>query len=117
MGTGVPGIVSEMIRRDKRFRRALPPGFATCDNQRRVAQAQCEELWSVLTHSIDPADLISRAVSTARLSIPPRLEGHLLDLDALEQIDQNTRLRIRRICGLSVEEDDTTVRVTYHGKV
>lgn len=59
------------------------PGFATCERQRRVAQDGLHELWSVVTQGIDPGDLLDEAVSATRHGMPPRLDGHLLDLNKL----------------------------------
>jgi hypothetical protein len=110
------GAVAEVLRRDARFRRALPPGFANCEHRRLEAEVGLHELWSALTRAVDPGTLLAEAASAARIGIPPRLDGHLLDLDRLGEIDLSTRLRRRDIIGLSIEGDDTTVRVTYHGK-
>ena len=111
------GAVTELIKKDQRFRSALPAGFATCAQQRQVTLNYFHELFSVVTQGIDPVDLLDDAVSSARCGTQPYLKGHLLDLHKIDQIDQSTRLKIRNIDGLSIEDDDSIVRVSYHGKV
>ena len=111
------GMMTDVLRRDPRFRRALPPGFATHERQRELARQLSDQLSAALKHAIDTGDLIDQAVSAARRSIPPQLDGHLLDLSRLDEINQHTRLKARPIPELSVDEDELTVRITYHGKV
>ena len=116
-GQVVQGVITEVLRRNPRFRHALPPGFATHDRPRQRARDTFDELWSVVKGSIDAGDLLDEAVSAARLSVPPRLDGHLLDLGKLDHIDQHTRLKTRDVAGVSIDEDDSAVRITYYGKV
>ena len=113
----IEGAVTNLLRRNARFRGALPAGFAASERQQRLALTELGELWSVLQQAIDPAQMLQEAVGAARNDLPPDLDGHLLDLERLTEIDQATRLIVRDIPGLSIEEVGSTIRATFHGKM
>src|SRR4029077_15453255 len=75
------------VRADVRYRRGLPPGFATDPQLRAVAIARAAELLADLGAGADAATLVGDAAQRALLERPPVLRGHLSDLEDVRSLD------------------------------
>lgn len=101
---------------DIRFRRSLPlHAGRTMDFDRRVTK-QFEELLAVLQESTDVRELIEQMLERFVTTRFPILDGHLVDLGALDDLDLQTHVA-KRPDLLSILKSDTEgVTLTFHGK-
>lgn len=108
--------VEDVLATDIRFRDSLPIGFATDEGVRSKAADCLSGLLDALRASLDAAALINFATAGAGLSRQPKLNGHLLDLAKLEQIDCYSHLKRRDGVVGVLCDSATTVGLTFHGK-
>jgi ribosomal protein L16 Arg81 hydroxylase len=108
--------VEEVLARDVRFRESLPPGFATDNDLRAKATGHLSGLLDSLRARLDAAALINSATAGAGLGRQPRLDGHLLDLARLDQIDGDSSFRRRDGVVGSLCDSGSSVGLTFHGK-
>jgi ribosomal protein L16 Arg81 hydroxylase len=107
--------IESAIEQDVCFRESLPVGFAHDENLREQAQAQLRSLLAALD-KIDPATAIQEAVEDACLGRQPALEGHLLDLEDLSDIDLTTRVRRQREAEWRLIKLGDVISLRVHGK-
>jgi ribosomal protein L16 Arg81 hydroxylase len=108
--------IESAIEHDLPFRESLPVGFAHDQHLQERAQTQLRSLLARLGEQIDPATAIREAVEEARLGRQSALEGHLLDLDDMNNIDLTTRVRRQREAEWRLTKADNVVSLRGHGK-
>ena len=109
--------VEEVLATDIRFRESLPIGFAMDEGLRAKATDCLSGLLDALRSQLDAAALIDYATAGAGLGRQPRLNGHLLDLARLEQIDRDSSLKRRDgVVGL-LRDSGSSIGLTFHGKI
>lgn len=108
--------VESVIEKDSRFRESLPAGFALSESSRERAKEHLADLLARLVGQIEPGSIIGSAVQEALACRQPILEGHLLDLRSLPQINLQTRLRRRREVKWNLETNGDVATLHFHGK-
>ena len=96
---------------DPRFRRTLPVGFGT---DPVVAEAATKEVvadWTAWLSQLDPEPVAADAVERFTKGRRPILSGQLLELLALDDLDDEHRVRLRARTVLDVAEDADRVVV------
>ncbi len=101
---------------DVRFRSALPMGFAQDENLAKEAENRAVELLDLLRDSIKPASMVATGRTRAMLARRSTLHGHLLDLEALDAVDLDTKLQCRPETVWRIAENETDVGLIFHGK-
>lgn len=104
------------MRSDVRFRRTLPPGFASDAELQARCEATAGELLDAVARVVAPAELVARARTRAGRHRQPELRGHLLDLAALGSLDTRTPVRRRDRLECTVSTSDDRVCLEFHGK-
>lgn len=110
------GAVEAAIEGSTEYRRSLPIGFARDGESRRKVESRMREIAKHLIGGIDNRATVRNAVELARQSIPPDLEGHLLDLEREPNINLETDLRIRPGTHGRLSTDGDMVSLNFHGK-
>jgi ribosomal protein L16 Arg81 hydroxylase len=101
---------------DVRFRRALPPGFATNPDIAEQARQLAKELLTELHEQLSAAPIIDQAASIGRQLRRADLRGHLTDLEALRSVNLGTRLKCRPGVHWLLTTQPDTIGVEFHGK-
>ena len=97
---------------DPRFRRTLPVGFGT---DPAVAEAATKELlveWAAWLAEVDPEPVAAEAVERFARGRRPLLAGQLLELLAVDDIDDDTRVRMRPATVWDLRTDDDRLVLT-----
>jgi ribosomal protein L16 Arg81 hydroxylase len=117
-GALVLDAVDQVIRREPRFRRGLPPGFASGETARAELIATAGDVAADLAQRLDAASLAETACEWAALSRKATLRGHLTDLEESRSLDGATRIRRRPALRWrpAAEADGTQVGIRFHGK-
>jgi ribosomal protein L16 Arg81 hydroxylase len=105
-----------MCRQDVRFRKSLPVGFAGQDEMSVSLQAQFEELLRVFAESTSPEAVIGRLAERFITSRLPLLDGQLLELADVDQLDVHTIVRKRTGIIYRLTSDDHSVSLIFPGK-
>lgn len=108
--------VKELFAEDVRFRRALPIGFATDPDARPPAEDLLGELVELLRNRLSPRDMVADAVRRATSISLPALRHHLTDLEDLDRIGPDTRVRRRPDLRFTLTVDDESVCLDFHDK-
>jgi ribosomal protein L16 Arg81 hydroxylase len=116
VGAVIRAIVERAIRDDSRFRKALVPGFANDASSRDRSVCQVREVLEAMLQGADAAEAVDEAVKWAMASEPPSLEGHLLDLAALDGLTLDTELQVRTDLAWRLDTTDGHVSITFNGK-
>jgi ribosomal protein L16 Arg81 hydroxylase len=109
-------VVDRVLLDDKRFRSALPLGFATDPDVRRTCVSYVTELLGGLVSEPNAKLAIDTAARKTTQRCQPVLAGHLLDLAALPGVDMHTRVRVRPQLRCYVTRDDDEIHLDFHGK-
>jgi ribosomal protein L16 Arg81 hydroxylase len=108
--------VHDLCAEDLRFRKGLPIGFAIDPNLQRQAADTLAELVEALSERLSPENMVAASVKKATSISLPTLRHHLADLDGIDQIAPNTRVRRRPELQFTLTVDDAAVRLDFHGK-
>jgi ribosomal protein L16 Arg81 hydroxylase len=101
---------------DVSLRASLPLGFARSDEVSERAVRHLEELLARTIERIDVGDAITDAGVRARALRSPSLDGHLKDLDAVSNMNLDTRLMVRPGTEWVLRHDPEGVSLEFHGK-
>jgi ribosomal protein L16 Arg81 hydroxylase len=102
---------------DVRFRRALPPGFASDPDIAEQARQRGKELLAELHEQLSATPIVDQAASIGRQFRKADLRGHLTDLEALRSVDLGTRMKCRPGVRWLLTAQPDAIRVEFHGKV
>lgn len=116
VGAIISATVERAIRDDSRFRKALIPGFAHNPPSRDRSVRQVREALDALLQGADAAGAVDEAVKWATVSEPLSLEGHLLDLAAVDGLTLDTELRLRIDLAWRLDTTDERISITFNGK-
>ena len=116
VGAVISATVERAIRDDSRFRKALIPGFAHNPSSRDRSVRQVREALDALLQGADAVGAVDEAAKWAMVSEPPSLEGHLLDLAAIDGLTLDTELRLRSDLAWRLDTTDEHVSITFNGK-
>jgi ribosomal protein L16 Arg81 hydroxylase len=108
--------VNQAASVDRRYREALPIGFArdqalVSDSERRLA-----ELIGALACIPGVASLVGKAALAIAARNRPALGGHLLDLEAMPSLDLDTPVRRRPDLSWVLTANGETTSLEFHGK-
>ncbi|MFI7419797.1 cupin domain-containing protein [Nonomuraea sp. NPDC049684] len=104
------------VSADPAFQEPLPVGFARTSGGRAAARERAGELAARLAAALTPDRLADDAVDMALLAEGDRLDGHLLDLAGLAQLDAGTAVRRRPGLRWESRRDAGTLVLAFHGK-
>lgn len=105
-----------VISSDSRYREALPIGFGDSEQLASQSRDQLTDLIAEMANSARLGPLIDEAARRIRAVSLPSLRGHLLDIEAIESISQDTPVHGRPGVVWSIREDGATVSLEFHGK-
>lgn len=108
--------VEQATADDVRFRSALPMGFANDEELVRQAEERAAELLDLLRERIKPESVVATGRSRAMLARRSTLHGHLLDLEALDSVDLDTKLQCRPETVWRIADNESDVGLVFHGK-
>lgn len=108
---------SELLASDPRYRTALPMGFAVDPELELHARQILKALLNKFSDAISADTLMDKAKNEARHGIAPDLTGHLLDLDALHQIGDDTRVLLRTGLCWTRTDSENTCFLEFAGKI
>lgn len=105
-----------VCRQDVRFRRSLPVGFVGRDGLDSGVHDQYRELLDAFADSVQLEDVVDRIAERFITSRTPLLDGQLLGLADVDQMDVHTTVRHRAglICRLT--EDEHSLYLLFPGK-
>jgi ribosomal protein L16 Arg81 hydroxylase len=107
--------LAALCRRDVRFRRALPIGFAVDGAAAARLRAECAPLMRALAEGLPVEEAADGLAERFVMTRPPRLDGHLTGLLGARRLTAQSRVRKRAwMYRLSVRGD--AVRLLCHGK-
>jgi ribosomal protein L16 Arg81 hydroxylase len=112
----IEGAVKRLGENDVRFRHGFPIGFANDEDRQRQAAQTITELLDVLRSTLSPADMVAQSVTTAASINAPTLRHHLTDLERLDQLDLDTRVRRRPDLRWHLTVVDDTLNLHFHNK-
>jgi ribosomal protein L16 Arg81 hydroxylase len=104
------------LREDPRFRKSLPVGFADEHKASDALRAEFKNLLVALPDLLDVDALLQRISDRFIASRPPILEGHLLELNDLDQLQADTRVRRREGVLYRLLQADGSLSLQYHGR-
>ncbi len=110
------GAVEAAIEGDPLYRRSLPPGFARDDEPQYKLEEQLRELPNRVIANLDVRAAVADAMERARQSLPPDLDGHLLDLELESSVNIQTRLSTRPGAAVRMAIGGDSVSLEFHGK-
>ncbi|GAB2713286.1 cupin domain-containing protein [Kitasatospora kifunensis] len=108
--------LGQLCSEDVRFRRGLPMGFASDPDRQLQAAALFAELLAAVGDRLSPQDLVEESVRRATALGAPTLRHHLTDLDLLDGVGPDTRVRRRPGLQWRLAVTEDTVRLEFHGK-
>ncbi|WP_433620898.1 cupin domain-containing protein [Nocardia sp. CA-120079] len=107
-----------LFERDSQFRAALPIGFDRDSDANLAANAQLSYLLTQISELVSSEQSIDNARNLLTLGRRPSLNRHILDLEAVDALDEHTEVRRRPTLRWQIEQVDLdTMHLTYHGKV
>jgi ribosomal protein L16 Arg81 hydroxylase len=102
---------------DPRFRRSLPPGFATDIRIRRQAIKQFEQLSEALLGVFSQSEaLVEQAAVVASRGAQKISHGRLQDLESERLVDSNTRVRRRVELDHRIDHGEADLLLAFNGK-
>ncbi|WP_193043662.1 cupin domain-containing protein [Mycolicibacterium baixiangningiae] len=87
--------MESVIERNPRYRRSLPTGFASDTDIQHTAASTLAEMLELALAEIGPEEVIADAAAAARSRAIPALQGHLLDLNAMPNLQHTSRIQRR----------------------
>lgn len=108
--------VGSCIARDSRFRESLPVGFASSAKLQKQAARRLTELLAAVSELTEPAPLILDAAEAVMLGSQPMLAGHLVDLEGVDEVGLQTRLRRRTEAHFQLKPTKESVVLVFFGK-
>lgn len=112
----IESAVKRLTENDVRFRRGFPIGFANDEGRQREAAETVTALLDVLRSALSPADMVAESVTAAASINAPTLRHHLTDLEHLDRLDIDTRLRRRQDLRWHMTVTDDLVNLHFHNK-
>lgn len=109
--------VDEVFDQDVAFREGLPLGFASRDDNQDELLARATALLDVLRDRLRPPALVAQARQLAWAGRQPALQGHLLDLESLPGLTQETWVSHRPGLVWAWRDDGDQVGLEFHSKV
>ncbi|WP_406114017.1 cupin domain-containing protein [Kitasatospora purpeofusca] len=108
--------INDLFKQDVRFREALPIGFPRDPKIQQSVAGRLSELLAELPKCIDSQDVTSRVVKSSVSAQAPSLHGHLIDLEKLSEIGQDTKVQRRFGLQQNLQMDTDRVVLHFHGK-
>jgi ribosomal protein L16 Arg81 hydroxylase len=108
--------IEAAIEQDASLRESVPIGFAADAAARRAAETRLTAVLENFRHQVDIERTVDNAASVARHRIGSSLEGHLLDLESVSQLQLDTRVRRRSASPFEVIVADGKAQVSFHSK-
>jgi|CXWL01.1.fsa_nt_gi ribosomal protein L16 Arg81 hydroxylase len=105
-----------LVKKDVRFRRGLPTGFATQAHARQAAIAESRLLLESLFRDLPVEATIAELARTQRRGTNPVVGGRLLNLHEAERLGPDAWLESRPGLRLYVETRDDVTLVQFSGK-
>jgi ribosomal protein L16 Arg81 hydroxylase len=105
-----------LCRQDVRFRKSLPMGFAEQNGAGAALQAEFRELIDVFSESVRVEDVMNRLAELFIVSTRPLLDGQLLELGDVDQVDVHTIVQHRSRIIYRIMADDHSVTLLFPGK-
>ena len=107
--------VERIVGEDTSFSAPLPLGFATQNERRDEAEKAMSRHVEHLVAGLDYQATIAAAAELVGAGKKPDLQGHLLDLEVVGQVDADMKVERRQIdFKLSTDEDE--LKLAFHGK-
>jgi hypothetical protein len=109
--------VTRAVEGDVRFREALPVGFAVDEEPYREAERRAGTLLRAVADIIRPESMVESARVRALLARRPEVDGHLLDLEALDSVGLGTKVLRRAPLAWTMDErPDGKIALLFNGK-
>lgn len=108
--------VKGLYGEDVDFRKALPIGFASSEDGRRLAADMLAKLLARVGEVLSPSELIGQAAKRATSLGLPALRHHLTDLEQLDGIGLTTPVRRRPELRWRMTVTPQVVNIDFHGK-
>lgn len=108
--------VRRLAAEDVRFRQALPMGFANDDSQRDEILTTADTLMETVRARISPGAMLDAAITQAMSITWPTLRHHLTDLEEIDNVQIDTRVRRRPEQRWRLTVDDDLVTLSFHDK-
>jgi hypothetical protein len=109
-------VVGRAASRDRRYREALPIGFARDQALMRECEKRLAELSAAMADTAEMEALIGKIARTVQAGNRPELSGHLLDLEAMPSLTLDTPVRRRPDLSWVLTADGETMSLEFHGK-
>lgn len=108
--------VDRATQDESEFRRSLPLGFADSGALLGEATETFSNLLDKLSDMLSPETTVLDAAELGRAGLRADLKGHLLDLQTIDGIGIDTRLRRRQGVNFTITASPLTVSLTFNGK-
>jgi ribosomal protein L16 Arg81 hydroxylase len=112
----IAAALRNLSHQDVRFRKGLPIGFANDDSLRHDVLAAADALMETVRAELTPETLADDAATRAHSITWPTLRHHLTDLEQLDHIGPDTRVRRRPEQRSRLTADDEAVTLAFHDK-
>jgi hypothetical protein len=113
-------LIANAIRRlaidDVRFRQALPVGFASDESRRDEILTTAGALMETVRARLSPDALVDAALTQATSITWPTLRHHLTDLEKIDHVQIDTRVRRRPEQRWRLTTSDELVTLSFHDK-
>jgi hypothetical protein len=112
----IVGAAKKLFAGDARFRAGLPIGFADDAAGRQAVEAKAGELMDALRGGISPQALADAAVEYGTSISFPALRHHLTDLEGVDRIALDTRVRRRAGQRWTLTVSGDEIQLSFHNK-
>ncbi|WP_181799346.1 cupin domain-containing protein [Kitasatospora acidiphila] len=108
--------MQQLVETDVRYRAGLPMGFTNSAEIQRRLRETVAELAAELPSKLALDDAVARTITRGVAINAPVLQGHLLDLERVDEVSLETKLRRRPDLQWRLTVDEETVHLSFHGK-
>ncbi|MFJ9691386.1 cupin domain-containing protein [Kitasatospora sp. NPDC101183] len=108
--------VQKLVETDVKYRGGLPMGFTGSAEIQQQVRSTLTELVVSLSSEIDIDDAVATAVTQGVSLNAPALQGHLMDLERLDEITPETEVQRRLPIQWNLTVNEQTVNLDFHGK-
>jgi ribosomal protein L16 Arg81 hydroxylase len=109
-------VVDQASAVDRRYREALPIGFASDSDAVRKSEHQLAELIADLAHIARTESPVSKVARAAQAGNRPELRGHIIDLEEIRTLDLDTPVHRRAGLRWTITQDQAGISLEFHGK-
>lgn len=112
----IESALRSLSREDVRFRKGLPMGFANDESMRHEVLAAADAVMQTVREKLSAEALADEAARRAQSITWPTLRHHLTDLEQLDHVGPDTRVRRRPEQRSKLTADGAAVSLAFHDK-